>query len=299
MKKGPKVAIGFMVVADNESNVGAVEAAKLEAKRLGVDLTVLYDHVKADQQVTNFGQFVNAKVDGIIFYPLDPKADRPSIAQAKKAGILLFAQDATLPGQPLDPNIDSTIITGRDHQAYMQVKYMASLKPHAKIVVIGLGFPFAALKSYVKRVYYWADKFGLTVLGRGDNPSDNESGGEQAMNGLLGNYPDIDGVLAYNDPSALGAAAASRANGRKIAAIGLNGGSDGRAGVEHGRTAATIQNDYPAQLVTLIDGIYLLKTHQVKKVPRVIISSNVLVTPETISKVPSWDDELKALAAKK
>ena len=100
------------------------------------------------------------------------------------------------------------------------------------------------------------------MLGRGDNPSDNESGGEQAMNGLLGKYPDIDGVLAYNDPSALGAAAASRANGRKIAAIGLNGGSDGRAGVEHGRTAATIQNDYPAQLVTLIDGIYLLKTHQ-------------------------------------
>ena len=114
------------------------------------------------------------------------------------------------------------------------------------------------------------------MLGRGDNPSDNESGGEQAMNGLLGKYPDIDGVLAYNDPSALGAAAASRANGRKIAAVGLNGGSDGRAGVEHGRTAATIQNDYPAQLVTLIDGIYLLKTHQVKKVPRVIISSNVL-----------------------
>jgi len=294
-----KVSIGFMVVADNESNVAAVKAAKLEAKRLGASLTVLYDHVKADQQVTNFGQLINAKVDGIIFYPLDPKASRPSIAKAKKEGILLFAQDATLPGQPLDPNINSTIISARDHQAYMQVQYMASVKPHAKIVVIGLGFPVAALEYYITRVKYWAGKFGLTVLGRGDNPSDNESGGEQAMNGLLGKYADFDGVIAYNDPSALGAAAAARANGRKITAIGLNGGSDGRSGVEHGRTAATVQTDYPDQLVTLIDGIYLMKTHQLTKVPRVIQAKNVLVTPANINSVPSWDTELKALAAKK
>ncbi len=298
IKKGANVTIGFQVVADNEANVAAVKLAKLEAKRLGVKLVILYNHVSPDTQVTDFDQMIVQKVNAIIFYPLDPKAVRPSVAKSRKAGITLWAEDAILPGQPVPPDLDVVMISGRDHQAYLQVKEMARLKPHAKVVVIGLGIPVAALEYYVKRVYYWAPKFGLTVLGRGDNPTDNEAGGEKAMDGLLGKFPSIDGVIAYNDPSALGAVAAARASSRKVIAIGLNGGSDARLGVKSGRLTATVQVDWPGIVTTLMDGAYIHATQPSRKLPRLLLANLVLVNRQNLDKVPSWGDEIKQLAAK-
>lgn len=296
---GANVTIGLQVVADNESNTAQVKLAKLEARRLGVKLVILYNHVQVDKQVSDFNQMIAQKVAGIVFYPLDPKSLRPSLAKAKKAGIYTFAIDAVLPGEKVPPNIDTSIISGRDHQAYIQVKEMARLKPRAKIVVIGLGIPVAALEYYVTRVKYWAGRFGLQVLGRGDNPTDNEAGGERAMNGLLGKYAEIDGVIAYNDPSALGANAAARASGRRnIIFIGLNGGSDGRAGVERGRLAATVQAEIPDEAVQLMDGIYIRATKQRVKVPRLMLSLPRLITARTIDRVPSWDEQIKALEKK-
>jgi ribose transport system substrate-binding protein len=286
------VRIGFQVVADNESNVAAVKLMRAEARRLGVDLMVLYNHVRADKQVTDFDQMIAQKVDGIIFYPLDPRAVRPSIQKAKRARIPLFAQDAILPGQKPPTDVTSTIISGRDHQAYLQVREMARIKPGAKIVVIGLGLPVAALEYYVRRVQFWAKKAGLEVLGRVDNPTDNEAGAEQAMRGALGRFPDIDGILAYNDPSALGAYAAARAAGKRVLAIGNNGGNDGRAGVERGRLAATVQVDWPGQVVELLRGAFLRATRPNVKLPKVLLGRTALVNKGNLDKVKSWDETI-------
>jgi ribose transport system substrate-binding protein len=293
-KPGAQVRVGFQVVADNESNVAAVKLMRAEAKRLGVELMILYNHVRADKQVTDFDQMIAQKVDGIVFYPLDPKAVRPSIRKANRAGIPLFAQDAMLPGEKPPAGITSTIISGRDHQAYLQVKEMARIKPRGKIVVVGLGLPVAALEYYVRRVQFWAKKAGLEVLGRVDNPTDNEAGAEQAMRGALGRFPDIDGIIAYNDPSALGAYAAARAAGKRdVAAIGNNGGNDGRAGVERGRLAATVQVDWPGMVVELMRGAYIRATNPKAKLPKVLLTRTVLVNKANLNRVKSWDETIE------
>lgn len=46
--------------------------------------------------------------------------------------------------------------------------------------------------------------------------------GEQVMNDLLHAYPQIDGVLAANDPMAIGAAQALQSAGRKTLVVGIN-----------------------------------------------------------------------------
>ena len=55
------------------------------------------------------------------------------------------------------------------------------------------------------------------------------------MSGLLGKYSDIDGVLAYNDESAVGSYTAARSAGRNdIKIIGINGSSLGISALDAG-----------------------------------------------------------------
>jgi ribose transport system substrate-binding protein len=296
--KQGNVSIAFQVVAPNEANTSMAAAAKAEARRLGIKLSFLYNNVSIDKQITDFNQIIVQKPSGTIFFVLDPKALRPILANVKRAGVITLAMDAVLPGEKLQPNIDSTIVEGVDHTAYLQVKEMARLRPHGKIVIIGLGLPVAHLVYRDKRVAYWAKQFGLTVLGNASNPSDDQSGGERAMNGLLGRFPQIDGVIAYNDPTAVGANAAALGQGRKVVAIGANGGSEARAAIQRGRMAATVQLDFMRMAVQAIDAIYLKVTQPKVKLPPVVYRPPTLVNRENMGGIQSWDAQIKELERK-
>ena len=63
----------------------------------------------------------------------------------------------------------------------------------------------------------------MTVLGTQDNPTDDVTGGEKAGNALIQRYSDMDAVIGYNDPSAIGAVMAARGAGKTLTVIGLNG----------------------------------------------------------------------------
>ena len=132
---------------------------------------------------------------------------------------------------------------GRDIQAYLQADAMRLANKGGQIGLIGIGFPVPALKYLTSRESFYAKKNGLTVVGTQDNPSDDVTGGEKAANGLLQRYPDMNGVIGYNDPSALGAATAARGVGGQLVIVGLNGSSDGLAAVKGGRIAATVRVD--------------------------------------------------------
>ena len=79
------------------------------------------------------------------------------------------------------------------------------------------------------------------------------------MTGLLAKHPDVQGVLAYNDASAIGAAAAARAQGKKLAIYGNYGGaSDGLNAIESGQIRATVAADLPGLAKYAIWGAYHL-----------------------------------------
>jgi ribose transport system substrate-binding protein len=278
------------VVANNESNVGEVNAVRAQAKKLGVEVTILYDNANVDKQVTDFNTALAKKVDAIVFYPLDPKALGPSIAQAQKKGVKLFATDAVWGNLPVPAGITSVMLFNRDRAAYMQAQEMAKLKPHAKIVVMNFGgAPVPALAYYTSRAKYWAAQAGLTVLGEQDNPTDDVAGAQQAMSALLGKFSNIDGIIAYNDPSALGAYAAARSAGRMIIAIGQNGGSDARSGVQHGQEAASVFINTPAEGVNFLNGIYDLMANPSVKLPPELAPLPALMTKDTLNSVPSYE----------
>jgi ABC-type sugar transport system substrate-binding protein len=296
---GFNCTIGFMnPLAANESLQYMQKGAVAQGKALGCKVITLDDALDVDKQVSNMQQLLAQKVSAIIFYPLDPKATTPVLAQAKKAGVPVVAIDPNFGNPkkaPVAPGIVAQVWQGRDIQAFLQVQALAKAKPGAKVGLIGIGAPVPALKYLNSREAAYAKAAGLTVVGTQDNATDDVTGGEKAGNALIQRYQDMDAIIAYNDPSAVGAVIAARSAGKKLTVIGLNGTSDGIAAVKDGRLAATVQGDSPAIGKETIKAAYLWATKQQKGAPTVVVIPPRIVTKANVGSLPSWDAEVAAI----
>ena len=89
------------------------------------------------------------------------------------------------------------------------------------------------------------------------------------MTEILGNFPDIAGVIGYNDPSAIGAAAAARSQGKTDLVFGgQNGGSDAFVALKAGRLSYSAKLDPPSMGKFAAWGLYNLL--QGKTVPKTV-----------------------------
>lgn len=299
-KRDVDCTIGFQnPIAANETLGAWQDGLEAQAKVFGCRVIALDDKLSPDKQVSNMQQLLAQRVDAIVFYPLDPKATVPVLKQAKARNVPVLAVDATFGSAkakaPYLPYITSQVWQGRDIQAYIQAQALARAKRGAKVGLIGIGAPVPALKYLAQRQAFWAKKFGLTIVGTQDNPTDDVVGGEKAANGLLQRYSDMNAVIGYNDPSAIGAFTAARGVGRELTIIGCNGSSDGLAGVKAGREAATVQVDAVGWGIEQAKAAYSLVTKQNLPLPKIIVRPSTLVTKANISKLPSWSEQIKAI----
>lgn len=295
-KPGASCTIGFQnPIAANEFLGFLQKAVVAEGKRYGCRVITLDDALSPDKQVSNMQQLLAQKVKAIIFYPLDPKATTPILKRAQQQKVPVLAIDASFGSAKKVPLIATQVWQGRDTQAYLQAQALAKAKPKAQLGIIGIGIPVPAIKYLVQREAFWARKAGATVVGTQDNPSDDVTGGEKAANALLQRYSNIDAVIGYNDPSALGAVIAARSIGRKLTVIGLNGSSDGISAVKAGRLAATVQVDPIGLGVQSARAAYSLITKQNLPLPHIVIRPGRLVTKANVNSIPSWDKQLKAI----
>jgi ribose transport system substrate-binding protein len=299
LKSGTSCTVGFQnPLAANESLQYFQKAAVAQAKAFGCKIIVLDDALSPDKQVSNMQQLLAQGAQAIIFYPLDPKATLPVLAQAKKKGVPVVAIDATFgnPKLAVAPGIVTQVWQGRDIMAFLQVQALKAVKPHAKIGLIGIGAPVPALKYLNQREAHYAKAAGMTVLGTQDNPSDDVTGGEKAGNGLIQRYSNMDAVIAYNDPSAMGAVTAARGAGRKLTVIGLNGTSDGIAGVRSGQLAATVQGA-PVDLgIQSVTAAYDLITKQHLPLAKVVVEPPRIVTKATVDKIKDWNAQIASIS---
>lgn len=298
-KSGTKCTIGFQnPTAQNETLGAWQKGVEAEAKVYGCRVIAVDDKLSPDQQVTNMQQLLAQNVNVIIFYPLDPKATVPVLKQAKAKHVPVLAVDATFGSPsataPYLPYITSQVWQGRDIQAYLQTQAVAKAAPHAKLGLIGIGAPVPALKYLNAREAYWAKKFGLSVLGSQDNPSDDVTGGQTAANGLLQRYSSMNAVVAYNDPGAIGAYTAARGLNRNLTIVGNNGSSDGLTAVQAGHEAATVQVDAVGWGVQQVYAAYDLITKQ-HPLPKIIVRPSRLVTKANSNSVLSWQAQIKAI----
>ncbi len=298
IKSGFTCSIGYQnPLAANESLQYMQKAAVAQAKALKCKLIVLDDALDVDKQVSNMQQLLAQKVKAIVFYPLDPKATTPVLAQAKKAGVPVVAIDRTSATRrlPVTAGIAAQVWQGRDIQAFLQVQALAKAKPGAKVGLIGIGAPVPAFKYLNAREKAYATKAGLTVVGTQDNASDDVTGGEKAGNALIQRYADMDAVIAYNDPSAVGAVIAARAVGQE---------ADGDRAQRYERRDRRSQGrpprgDRPGRLAGHRPGDRQggvpVGDQAEQGIPKVVILPPRIVTKANVNSIPSWDEAIKAI----
>jgi ribose transport system substrate-binding protein len=283
------------VNAGNQTTTTFCLGVQAEARALGMKYIGVVTDVTVTKQVSNFNQLVAEGANAIVLYPLAPTALSTSLANAAKHGVAVIGENVTVtPKAATPPGYTAQVWEGRDEEAYLSVAEMARLVPHGKIAIIGIAAPVPAIKFLVSRYRYWAKHFGLSVVGEQDVTVTNVSGGQTAMTGLLGKYPDIQGILAFNDTTAVGAYTAARDEGKStIKIVGINGSSTGIDAVKAGHVAAIIQVDAVGQGMEAALGAYDALTKQHLPIPKVVVRPpRAIITKADVAKVPSWHKEL-------
>lgn len=269
-------------------------AMKLETQKLGGTYVELDAKGDVDTQVSQFQQVVAQDVDGIFVFALDPGSVQPALRRAKAAKIPVITIDLSFTSTTDIGQFDSQIWQRRDEAAYLGAKEMASrVDEGASVATIDFAVQVPSIVFSIERARFWAEKLGLAVAGNGTNPSDDIAGGEKAMTQILGKFPDIAGVIGYNDPSAIGAAAAARAQGKQDLVFGgQNGGSDAFEALRAGRLSYTAKLDPPSMGKFAAWGLYDLL--QGKQVPKTVkAEAPVIVTQENVEDTPTWDEQLR------
>jgi ribose transport system substrate-binding protein len=269
-------------------------AMQLETERLGGEFVELDAKGDVNTQVSQFNQLIAQKLDGIAVFALDPGSVAPAVKRAKAAGISLVTIDLNFESTTDIDGFDSQVWQRRDEAAYLGAREMTSrVGEGSDVATIDFAVKVPSIVFSIERAKFWASKFGLNVLGNASNPTDDIAGGEKAMTQLLGKFPDVKGVIGYNDPSAIGAASAARAQGNPDLTFGgQNGGSDALEAIRAERLSYTVKLDPPSMGKAFAWGLYDLK--QGKDVPKTVKAGKPqLVTSENIDQVKSWDQQLE------
>lgn len=174
--------------------------------------------IDVDSQRAALEEMVANGADGILIAPTSSTALLPAIAKAKQAGVLVIAIDT--PVEPVDA-VDAYFATD-NHAAGRLIGQYAIAKARQlgldpKIAMLGLA---PGISSGEARHSGFLDGFGITkddaaIVAMADTEGDRELG-EARMAEILAENPEVNIIYTVNEPAALGALAALRADERDL-----------------------------------------------------------------------------------
>lgn len=248
-----------------------------------------------------FDRAITAKPAAITYFVLDNKALGPQARRAKAAGIPVFAFAGKPPssvpvnGYLMDDNRGHGIVLG---------KTLATGLPKGAEWTVIAAAPTPNVETMLNGAEVAMKAAGMKYVGSRNsqrNLTDIASGGQQVMQALIQKFPDLRGVVAFNDDTALGAIAAIKAAGKKpgkdILVVSRNGAPDAIAAVRRGELHATCDIGIPTLGITLGTAV---RDHLTGKKPynraRKIApppASKCIVSKRNVSKYKPWTKQLR------
>ncbi len=282
--------------AANEVLTYQAEGVKRETERLGGKFVLADGEGEPDKQVAAVQRLLAQGVDAIVIYPLDPAALGPVLKQAQQKGVPVVGVQVNSESEKIPPEFDTQVLLQNGKIGYLEAEAISQLVPAgSELGEIGFAVPVPAIEYILKSAKHYAEEFGLKVVARSNNPTDDIAGGEVAMTQLLGEAPNIAGVISYSDPTAAGAHSVTRAQNKEVAFVSEGGDSVGINSIESGTLGATVQIPMVASGACAARGAFDLIEGQ--KLPESVKAGEpVLLTPETIDELPTWEEQLDAIA---
>ncbi|WP_234122273.1 sugar ABC transporter substrate-binding protein [Clostridium hydrogenum] len=228
-----------------------------------------------DKQMQQIYEFIKLKVKAIFINPVDWKQVKPALVAAKNAGIPVIVVDTPVYDNKL---VACTVISDNYDAGVQCAKYLMKMKTKANIMLI----EHSEAKSGIDRIKGFVDTIGNNKQYKIVAKVDSEGQLDKAMplvNNLIKKHPEIDAIMALNDPSALGALAALKENGLlgKVMVFGVDGSPEAKTMIRYGFMTAT-----SAQFPNKIGNIAARKAYDILKGEK--FKKDVIVPITLISK---------------
>jgi ribose transport system substrate-binding protein len=240
----PKAIIGVSVLTlTNPFFRDLADAITAEARKHGMTTIVTSGDFDPARQRNQVADFIVRKVNAMVLCPCDSKAVGTAIAEANKAGIPVFTADiASLAKEGKVVGHVATDNFGGGKLA--AVALIEALGGRGKVAILD----HPEVESVILRTKGFHDELArqkrekavtIEVVATlpGGAAKDRSM---KAMEDLLQSHPELNGVFAINDPSALGAVAALEKAGKlaQVKVVGFDGMPEGKAAIKAGRIYA-------------------------------------------------------------
>lgn len=183
-------------------------------------LITLDPELDVDKQNEQIYKFIDQKVDGIFINPIDFEQIEPALQAAKRANIPVIIIDAPVSDESL---VDCTIVSDNYDAGVQCAKDMMERLDSANIVLL----KHTTAKSAKERIEGFLSVIDNNEKYKVINEAECDGQLEIAMpkmQEIIEETPDIDVVMALNDPSALGALAALEKNNKDdVMVYGIDG----------------------------------------------------------------------------
>jgi ribose transport system substrate-binding protein len=221
------------------------DGLRTESEKKGYELQVKAGEYDMEKQAAQIAEFIEKKVDAMVLAPCDSRSVGNPIALANKANIPVFTVDIaniSPVGKVLSHIASDNLEGGRKAAALMA----DALQGTGKIVIIN----HPNITSVMDRITGFREAMraypGIGIIaeipawGLRDRAM-------SIMEDVLMNIPDVNGVFAINDNSALGAMDAIEAAGKKVIIVSYDAIPEVQKDIDQGKIfGAVIQ--YPEKI---------------------------------------------------
>lgn len=218
------------------------EGMKAEAAKHGMEVVVVSGEFDAARQRNQVADFIVQRCAAIVLSPCDSKAVGTAIGEANKAGIPVFTVDiASLGGGKVVSHIATDNLGGGRLAAQALIE---AVNGRGKVAILDhpeVESVILRTRGFEEELARQTKEKGVTmkVVARLPGGATKDKSFKAAED-LLQAHPDLDGIFAINDPSALGAVAALEKAGRldRVKVVGFDGMPEGKAAIRAGHVYA-------------------------------------------------------------
>ena len=237
----PKATIGVSVLTlTNPFFRDLADAMTAEAQKNGLTTIITSGEFDVAKQRNQVADFIVRKVDAIVLCPCDSKAIGAAIVEANKAGIPVFTAD--IASLAKEGKVEGHVATDNFGGGKLAaVALIEALGGKGKVAI--LDFPevesvILRTKGFMSELERQRHDKGVAIEVVAQLPGGGAKDRSlKATEDLMQSHPDITGIFAINDPSALGAVAALEKSGKlgQVKVIGFDGMPEGKAAIKAGK----------------------------------------------------------------